>query len=209
MTKVFIGGSRRVSRLNEEIAGRLDNIIGKRFPVVIGDANGADKAVQEYLRSKHYDLVEVFCAGNRCRNNLGQWAVRSISVNGKRRDFNFYATKDRAMADEASYGLMIWDGESLGTVMNVARLVRRRKGVAIYAVPEKQFSDLTSVADWNRFLARRPASLRERIEHELALEELAQNYRRAQRMGLNMPLEEPVRPASHEPKRTSALSSAE
>lgn len=194
MTKVFIGGSRRVSRLNEEVARRLDNIIGKRFPVVIGDANGADKAVQEYLRSKHYDLVEVFCAGNRCRNNLGQWPVRSISTNGKLRDFRFYAVKDRAMADEASYGLMIWDGESLGTLMNVGRLVRRRKGVAVYAVSEKQFSDLTSVADWNGFLAWRPVSLRERIEHELTLEELADNDRSAHGMGLNMPMEEPARP---------------
>ena len=57
MTKVFIGGSRRVSRFNAQIRERLDNIMEKGFPIVMGDANGADKAVQQYLHSKHYQNV--------------------------------------------------------------------------------------------------------------------------------------------------------
>ena len=63
MMKVFIGGSRYVSRLSADVRRRLDNIVEKRLPVLVGDANGADKAVQRYLQSKHYDLVAVFCAG--------------------------------------------------------------------------------------------------------------------------------------------------
>jgi hypothetical protein len=31
-----------------------------------------------------------------------------------KRDFEYYATKDRQMADEGSVGLMVWDGESRG-----------------------------------------------------------------------------------------------
>ena len=58
--KVFIGGSRRVSRLDAPVRVRLDKIVEKGLPVIIGDANGADKAVQQYLFSKHYDKVEVF-----------------------------------------------------------------------------------------------------------------------------------------------------
>jgi hypothetical protein len=76
MTKVFIGGSRKLSRLNADIRHRLDRIIDGGFAVVVGDANGADKAVQSYLKSKNYDSVEVFCAGKACRNNVGSWPAR-------------------------------------------------------------------------------------------------------------------------------------
>lgn len=40
-------------------------------------AHSVDKAVQEYLRSKRYDLVEVFCSGDPCRNNTGGWPMRA------------------------------------------------------------------------------------------------------------------------------------
>ena len=75
MTKVFIGGSRRVSRLNADVRRRIDRIIEQGFPVFVGDANGADKAVQKYLQSRGYEAVEVFCSGGQCRNNLGNWPV--------------------------------------------------------------------------------------------------------------------------------------
>jgi predicted Rossmann fold nucleotide-binding protein DprA/Smf involved in DNA uptake len=72
MTKVFIGGSRRLSKLNKDVKRRLDNIIEKGFTVVVGDANGVDKAVQQYLASKHHENVVVFCMAGQCRNNLGK-----------------------------------------------------------------------------------------------------------------------------------------
>ena len=95
MTKVFIGGSRGVHRLNEAIRMRLDRIIEKGLSVVIGDANGADRAVQQYLSSKSYPNVEVFCSGIVCRNNIGNWKQRTISSTACAKTFDFYATKDR------------------------------------------------------------------------------------------------------------------
>ena len=82
MNSVFIGGSRRVSNLNPEVRKRLDRIIANRLPVLIGDANGADKAVQHYLKSRHYDQVEVFCVEGSCRNNAGNWPLRKVSLTG-------------------------------------------------------------------------------------------------------------------------------
>ena len=78
MTTVFVGGSRRVSELSAEVRERLDNIMEGKFTVVIGDATGADKAVQRYLYDKHYRNVEVFCSGGICRNNVGDWQNRRI-----------------------------------------------------------------------------------------------------------------------------------
>lgn len=159
MTSVFIGGSRKISRLNPEIQERLDCIIDKGFKIIVGDANGADKAVQAYLHLKLYSDVEVFCAGKSVRNNVGHWHVRTIDAAGKK-GFDFYAAKDQAMADEASYGLMIWDGKSTGTLMNVLRLVEKRKKVGIYVSPTKSFIDIKSEAEWDSFLEQCSAEVK-------------------------------------------------
>jgi adenine-specific DNA-methyltransferase len=47
-------------------------------------------------------------------------------------------------------GLMIWDGKSIGTLLNVFRLLSQKKEVVVYTVPEKRFQESkTGVAGWN------------------------------------------------------------
>ena len=46
---VFVAGSRQISRLPAEVKTRLDTMVEKGFQILVGDANGADKAVQRYL----------------------------------------------------------------------------------------------------------------------------------------------------------------
>ena len=166
MTRVMIGGSRRISRLNEDVRQRLDRIVEKRLPVLIGDANGVDRAVQDYLHSHHYDRVEVFCVNGICRNNVGGWTKRAIPAPRDRKDFRYYATKDQAMADEASIGLMIWDGKSAGTLANVFRLIAQHKIAVIYIAPEKRFLNLRDQAEWEELVSHCPSDLRDRIEQE-------------------------------------------
>jgi adenine-specific DNA-methyltransferase len=173
MTTVFIGGSRRVSRFGAPIRARLDKIIENRLHVIVGDANGADKAVQQYLHSKHYEDVEVFCSGSACRNNIGQWSTQKIAADIHNRGRQFYAAKDRAMAHEATYGFMIWDGKSTGTLLNVLRLLRQEKKVVVYIVPERRFSELKAYDQWHTFLAACDASLRSETELEATLEDRA------------------------------------
>jgi len=170
MTKVFIGGSRRASRLNTQVRQRLDNIMERGFPIIIGDANGADKAVQQYLHSKHYQNVEVFCSEGICRNNVGNWQTRSIPAGTRNRDAQFYSAKDRAMAQEATIGLMIWEGKSVGTLLNVFRLLGLRKKAVIYNVPEKRFLEFRSRIEWEIFLASRDIGFRHKIEQRTKLE---------------------------------------
>ena len=57
MTNVFLGGSRRISKLNTEIKERVQNIINQQFVVLIGDASGTDKAFQQFLKEKDYKNV--------------------------------------------------------------------------------------------------------------------------------------------------------
>lgn len=155
--KVFVGGSRRISRLNKEIRHRLDCMVEKGLFVMLGDANGADKAVQSYFAKKNYRNVTVFCMAGLCRNNVGTWPLQEIASNRGKRDAAFFETKDRAMGAEADYGFMIWDGKSRGTLTNIKDLIGRGKPVVVYEATSKSFTTLRSVEDF-RSLAQKPIS---------------------------------------------------
>jgi hypothetical protein len=74
------------------------------------------------------------------------------------------------MAEEAHYGLMVWDGRSVGTLMSVQRLSRQGKSIALYSIPEGRFTDIKGAVGWQAFAACRPPHLRARIEREAAIE---------------------------------------
>jgi hypothetical protein len=132
---------------------RIDNIIAKDLTIIVGDANGVDKAVQSYLKDQHYDRVTVFCMEGSCRNNVGDWPKREIRApESSRRDFAYYSTKDRAMAKEADYGLMLWDGKSRGTLRSVLDLVQHEKPVIVYVSSEKSFHTLRQPNDLGHIL---------------------------------------------------------
>jgi hypothetical protein len=164
MKKVFIGGSRRISRLNAEITRRIDRMIEGELDVLIGDANGADKAVQTYLSEQQYPNVIVFCTGGQCRNNVAGWPVRSVPPPHSIRDFRFFTAKDAAMAREADGGLMLWDGESAGTIVNVARLTAADKPVVVFVSPTREFSTVRSHSDLESLLAECAPDVRKRID---------------------------------------------
>lgn len=174
MSTVFIGGSRHVSRLPAEVKQRLNNVIGKQLRVIVGDANGADKAVQKHFSEAAYDSVTVFCSGESYRNNLGQWPTRKVDAAKNLKGFQFYAVKDREMAREADIGLMIWDGKSPGTVLNVLRLVRAGKIAVLYNVPDKRAIDLKTSADLEAFLSRCSSELLRELRERATPEEWPQ-----------------------------------
>lgn len=154
MTSVFIGGSRAISRLNETIREQLDNLIAKRCQIFVGDANGADKAVQAYFAQRRYPNVTVFCMSGHCRNNVGGWHTKPITSPKGVKGFEYYALKDKAMAQEAKCGLMLWDGESRGTLTNVLNLLGGGKKVMVYLGPEKTFYKLSNEDDLDALLNR-------------------------------------------------------
>jgi probable addiction module antidote protein len=171
MNTVFIGGSRHVSRLPANARERLNNVIESGFRVLVGDANGADKAVQKHLLDANYDQVTVFCSGGTCRNNLGQWKTTNITAAKNSKGFEFYAAKDREMARAADFGLMIWDGKSAGTILNVLRLVRAGKKAVLINVPEKSATTFKAAKDWEAFLSRCSFELRNDLRERATPEE--------------------------------------
>ena len=99
---VLLGGSQTYSELPEEVKNRLDFLMSRWAAFVVGDSEGADRLMQEYLHGKNYPRVTVY----------GSW--------------------DRAMADMADEGLFLWDGESQRTRENIIFLREQDKAVSIF-----------------------------------------------------------------------------
>jgi hypothetical protein len=165
--KVFIAGSRGLSRLNIDVKRRIDAMMEKSFTILVGDANGADKAVQKYAAEKAYRDVIVHCMAGKCRNNLANWPTREITASPGARGFEYYSTKDLAMVDEAEYGLMLWDGESKGTLNSVINMIHQNKMVVVYLSPKKEFQNLSSPKDVARLLSKCDLASVRRFEREL------------------------------------------
>lgn len=171
MTCVVLGGSRHISRLSDEVQARLARLVQLELRVIVGDANGADKALQQELSKQGHRLVEVFCSGNGSpRNNVGRWPCRHIATSAKPGTFEFYAAKDQAMALEASVGFMIWDGASVGTMLNVWRLLQQKKTTLLWAHGAQAFLELRDRAGWERLLALATAEARVSVEKRILSE---------------------------------------
>lgn len=131
MSKVFIGGSISIKTLDDNIIARLDGIINQNLIVLIGDAYGVDKEVQQYFASHKYKAVTVYTSSERARNNVGAWNVSSIQAKGLY-GRKMHMQKDIAMASDCDMALMIWDGKSIGTFNNIKRLRSLNKRCIVY-----------------------------------------------------------------------------
>lgn len=171
MTSVFIGGSRRLSRLNAELSHRLDNIIEKELRVLVGDANGFDRAAQAYLAGRGYKDVLVYCTAGICRNNVGNWPEHAVEYHGPDRGFEFYAAKDDAMLRDADYGLFGWDGKSRGTLRNIQRMAEQGKPSAVYVSPLGGFVNIRNVQDASTLVHRQSMDSASSLFHVPASED--------------------------------------
>ena len=173
MTTVFLSGSRGISRLNDKIRDRVKNMMDKEFRIIVGDASGADKALQEFLFDLQYSNVVVFCSGQNCRNNVGNWNIRQVDVDAKLTGRAFYTQKDKEMASEADYGFILWDGKSVGSISNVLELLKREKSIVVYFAPDKIFCTISRLDDARELLKRcdRKAidAMQEKIELNTAI----------------------------------------
>jgi hypothetical protein len=139
MTKVFIAGSMNIKHLDPKVKERIDNIVASDFEVTVGDADGADTAIQWHLFNLGKSKTTVFCSGARPRNNIGEWPVHAVETRLAEGSRAFFTAKDLQMAEIADYGLMIWDTKSTGTLSNVIELLARKKKSVVFVNKEKMF----------------------------------------------------------------------
>ena len=149
--KVFIAGPRAVNTLNEKITDVLSRVIEKHLTVLLGDANGVDRLVQEYFAREKYLSVYVYACNGNPRNNIGGWTVQNVEVPAGTKGFDFYSKKDICMAQDADSGFMIWNGKSKGTFNNIINLASQNKRTIIYYIPARKMLCLNTLLDVERF----------------------------------------------------------
>ena len=141
--KIFIGGSKMISDIDENIKKRLNEFMRCNHEIIIGDCWGIDAAAQKYLYENNYPDVIIYASGNMVRNNIGNFKVSDIPADGKK-GFEFYRQKDIAMTNDADCGFMIWDGKSKGTLNNIIDLMERKKSVDVYLTYNSTFYTLSA-----------------------------------------------------------------
>ena len=147
MTKVFISGSRSIKNLAPEVLLRLNNLISSNLNVIVGDSKGVDSSIQEYFHEKTYKNITVYFVGDGPRNNIGCSTTKYIKTNAVTGTRSFYTAKDLTMANDADYGLMIWDAKSAGTLSNVIELLKNEKKSVVYINKERLFKTVKSTSD--------------------------------------------------------------
>lgn len=169
MTKVFIAGSIKIKRLEPKFIERIRNIVDDDFEVVVGDANGADTSIQNELLNQLAKNVTVYCSGEEPRNNVGNWKVKTVPSSAKPGTRAFFTSKDKAMAVDADYGLMLWDSASAGTLSNVFELAKAGKKCVVFVNKSKSFLNIKEPNDLNNLVSVMSSGARNQAERKIGL----------------------------------------
>ena len=125
--KIFISGSKSISKLTDNMHDILDKIIKEGDTILVGDCYGVDLAVQKYLLQNDYTEVIVYCSGEQPRNHIvgtvHSCAKEAAGLKGRA----FQYVKDKAMGNDCDEAYGFWDGESLGTLENAKRVQEQGK----------------------------------------------------------------------------------
>ena len=148
---------------------RLINIVALGHRAIVGDADGADSAVQRFLLENGARNVTVFCAGDKPRNNLGNWPVQAVTTYHSPGSRTYFTAKDIAMAESAKVGLLVWDAKSTGTLSNAIELLSRKKNALVFINKEKEFQKLTNVSDLELLITRMGESSRLKADTKIGL----------------------------------------
>ena len=140
---VFVSGKVKYDKpLSRKMKREIKNIIKANGKIVIGDAPGADTRVQEYLKKKNYQNVEVFTTDREARNNVGGWKVNKIDASEYSDEREARAQKDIAMTKIANKGVAITsedDRPDSATAKNIQRMREQGSQIKVYDYKTKKF----------------------------------------------------------------------
>lgn len=143
---LFVSGSSKTQisdspyyrkELPKEIREELDRSIQKKEKIVVGDAPGIDRQVQDYLNDKGYEKVEVFGPGKEVRYSANSnWKTNAIDdPDHEPYSKEWLAKKDEFMTAVADKGIaVVLDEGAAATRRNIQRLVDQNKNVQVYTL---------------------------------------------------------------------------
>lgn len=130
-------------RLPRQITKELDSEIKSGNKIIVGDAPGIDRQVQDYLKKKKYKNVEVYSPGKESRYLADKSWKNNLIDDPKHEPGSpqWLAKKDKVMSKVADKGIaVILDEGSGATRNNIKRLQKANKEVSVYQInPSKSF----------------------------------------------------------------------
>ena len=131
---VFISGSISIKILPSQVISSIETMIDKNMTILVGDAPGIDSLVQDVCNTKNYLNVIVYTITSTPRYKANsQFQEKNIFVGQEiksQRERQTY--KDKAMSEESTFSLVVWDGLSKGSYANIIRALKSNKLVKIY-----------------------------------------------------------------------------
>ncbi len=123
--KLLLMGSKkfRAKRLPARIAKKIDEAIARKMKIIVGEAPGACRLYQDYLKSRKYKNVVVGHAKS-IRYNAGDWKTRQYGISVTEREHNMIKACDSA--------IIIWTDNSGVIAENLELLKRLRKPTFLY-----------------------------------------------------------------------------
>ena len=151
---VFVSGSSKTQfedsgyyrkDLPKDVRKKINEYIKNGDKIIVGDAPGIDRQVQDYLKKKRYKNVEVYGPGNKqVRYSANKkWKTKLIDApEFEENSPEWLAKKDKAMTKVATKGLsIVLDDGSMATKRNVARLLSQHKNVDVYELNKEYNKD--------------------------------------------------------------------
>lgn len=141
---VFISGSSKTQfedsgyyrkELPKAIQNKIDDYIKDHAHIIVGDAPGIDRQVQDYLNEKGYDAVEIYGPGKQVRYAANdKWKTNPVDApEFEEMSPEWLRKKDIAMTNDATEGLaIVLDDGAQATRNNVARLREQGKQAEVF-----------------------------------------------------------------------------
>lgn len=132
-------------KLSKSLRKELDDEMKAGNKIIVGDAPGIDRQVQDYLKKKKYKNVEVYSPGKESRYLADKTWKNNLVDDPKHEPMSpeWLAKKDKVMAKVADKGIaVILDEGSKATKNNIERLLKDNKEVSVYQIdPHKKGYD--------------------------------------------------------------------
>ena len=130
-SKLLLMGSKafRAKTLPAEVREKIDEAIARNMAFIVGEAPGACRLYQDYLRSKGYMKVIVGHAKS-LRYNAGNWGTVRYGSDVQERE--------RKMIEDCDSAVIIWVDRSGVIAENLELLKRMRKPTFLYEFSTKE-----------------------------------------------------------------------
>lgn len=150
---VFISGSSKTQfedsgyyrkELPKAIQNKIDEYIKDHAHIIVGDAPGIDRQVQDYLNEKGYDAVEIYGPGKQVRYAANdKWKTNPVDApEFEEMSPEWLRKKDIAMTNDATEGLaIVLDDGAQATRNNVARLREQGKQAEVFILGSDGLDD--------------------------------------------------------------------